>query len=121
MGRDMEEFHLEIEQLEEDPARKCRILERTVERNCEGEGFRRNVPYLEKNKPKITKVAVLILASFVFNSSIDESSQNVRKGTSTSCCAYFKHVIFLNENLGRTLGARTLHYTDVFYMTLEYF
>jgi hypothetical protein len=64
---------IEIEQLEEDSARKCRVLEGTVERDCEGEGFRRKVPYLEKNKPKITKVAVLILASFVFNSSIDES------------------------------------------------
>ena len=76
--RDMEEFHLEIEQLE-DPARKCRVLERTVERDCEGEGFRRKVPYLEKNKPNFTKVAVLIQASFVFNISIDESSQNVKK------------------------------------------
>jgi hypothetical protein len=62
MGRNVEEFHLEIEQLEEDPERKCRILERTVERDCEGEGFRRNVPYLEKNKQKITKIAVVILA-----------------------------------------------------------
>jgi hypothetical protein len=74
----MEEFHLEIEQLE-DPARKCRVLERTVERDCEGEGFRRKVPYLEKNKPNFTKVAVLIQASFVFNISIDESRQNVKK------------------------------------------
>jgi hypothetical protein len=35
MRRDMEEFHLEIEQLEEDSARKYRVLEGTVERNCE--------------------------------------------------------------------------------------